>query len=231
MPGLKQILTEKYCSICNELKPIENFGIRNYKTYSQYRSDCKPCGALATKKYRDKNPEKVYESNKRYLSTRKDIAKKWNQDYIRRNIVRVRERARINQAKYKRDPVKKIIHNNRTRMGKIIKLQDAKKLATTVDLIGCTPDFLIAWLTHQFDSNMTIENYGSYWEMDHVTPCDCYDMEIESEQYECFNWRNIRPCEVSKNRSKNNEIIIHDILMQELKVNYYSNEVLCTTPE
>ena len=40
---------------------------------------------------------------------------------------------------------------------------------------------------------MTFDNYGE-WHIDHVKPCSSFDLTNEQEIYECFNWKNIRPC-------------------------------------
>jgi len=76
--------------------------------------------------------------------------------------------------------------------------------------------FLKKWIEWQFNSNMTWENYGSYWHIDHVIPCSQYELNKD-----VFKWNNLRPLEKFKNLSKNNKIIQNDILIQELKVKFY----------
>ena len=65
------------------------------------------------------------------------------------------------------------------------------------------------------------DNYGTYWHMDHVTPCDSFDATNEDQLKKCFNWKNLRPLKGSENISKSAKIIIKDILNQEIKVHYY----------
>lgn len=65
---------------------------------------------------------------------------------------------------------------------------------------------------------MNWDNYGSYWEVDHVIPCNSFDIEDNNQQLECFNWKNCRPLEKSLNNKKNDKIIPFVILKQELKV-------------
>jgi hypothetical protein len=92
-------------------------------------------------------------------------------------------------------------------------------------LVGCSVKFLKNWLEWQFDSNMNWENIGSYWHIDHVTPCTSFDLSIEEEQLKCFNWTNTRPLEAKKNMSKHNKILPKEILHQEIKVKYYKNQM------
>jgi hypothetical protein len=167
------------------------------------------------------------ESNRKYLETRKDIAKQWNRNHFEKIKERVRERARINGKRCSTDKNKKLARNCRTRICSAIK--NAKKQNHSVELIGCSFLSLKNWLEYQFDSKMNWDNYGSYWEIDHVIPCNSYDMTIPEEQYECFNWRNLRPLYKIKNRSKNDKILPFEILFQELKVSYYLDKVIDTT--
>jgi hypothetical protein len=231
IPPLKQVLTEKECTKCEQVLPIENFGIRVYKGYSQYRSDCKECNQNYSKTYRKENPEKVLEYNRNYLSTRKDVAREWNRRYIALNRERIRECHRIKCAEYQKDPQYRISNNCRKRVSEVMKAKKSRKVAKTYDLIGCSPKFLCEWLEHQFDSTMNWGNYGSFWDIEHVIPCNSFDMTIQEEQYKCFNWTNLRPYSASRNSSKRDKIILMDILMQELKVYHYcyTDEVLDTT--
>jgi hypothetical protein len=55
-----------------------------------------------------------------------------------------------------------------------------------------------------------MENYGSYWQYDHVIPCASFDFTQEDHIKECFHWSNIRPLNKNENNSKN------DIVCEEL---------------
>ena len=74
------------------------------------------------------------------------------------------------------------------------------------NLVGYTLNELVEHLEGQFDKDMGWDNYGSYWEIDHVRPKSWFDYEnIESVQFqECWALSNLQPLGVSKNRSKHN---------------------------
>jgi len=59
-------------------------------------------------------------------------------------------------------------------------------------------------LERQFDRSMSWDNYGSYWHVDHIIPCDAFDLNKESEQRICFNWQNLQPLEGGENIRKSN---------------------------
>ena len=54
--------------------------------------------------------------------------------------------------------------------------------------------------------------------IDHVKPCNSFNLENESEVKECFCWKNLRPYLANKNLEKSDKLQPFDILMQELKV-------------
>jgi hypothetical protein len=83
-----------------------------------------------------------------------------------------------------------IAKNLRTRL--YIALKGASKSAPTMKLIGCSLYQLKSHLESQFQNGMTWENYGR-WHVDHIKPCADFDLEKSSEQYECFNFKNLQP--------------------------------------
>lgn len=68
---------------------------------------------------------------------------------------------------------------------------------------------------------MTWDNYGLWWHIDHVIPCNSCDASDEQQLKSIFNWKNLRPLKGSENISKSSKIITKDIINQEIKVNYY----------
>lgn len=114
-------------------------------------------------------------------------------------------------------PQNKIAHNMRSRLGYLVK----NKKNSTFDYIGINTDDFFLWLEYQFDENMTWDNYGNYWEIDHVKPCSSFDLTNEEEIYKCFNWKNMRPLEKTQNNSKNNKILYDDIKKHYCIVNRF----------
>lgn len=83
----------------------------------------------------------------------------------------------------------------------------------TLQYIGCSLEFLKKWFEFNFDDNMSWENRGIYWHIDHIRPCDSYDLTEQKEIYNCYHWKNLRPLEKYENLYKRNKIdtiIIHE---------------------
>ena len=52
---------------------------------------------------------------------------------------------------------------------------------------------------------MSWENYGK-WHIDHIIPCNIFDLTIPSQQEECFNWKNLQPLWAADNLRKGSKI-------------------------
>lgn len=82
-----------------------------------------------------------------------------------------------------------------------VKSQFTKKLSNTFNLIGCDILFLKKYIETQFLPGMNWENHGIYykanlepkWHIDHIIPCDSFDLTKEEEQKKCFHYTNLRP--------------------------------------
>ena len=61
----------------------------------------------------------------------------------------------------------KLACNLRSRTSKAYKAQNVRKTNKTFDLIGCSHSLFKNWIIHQLYGNMTEENYGTVWQIDH----------------------------------------------------------------
>jgi hypothetical protein len=189
---------EKICSSCNISYPKDNF---YNQIYSKDGIDtiCSKCSKKRSEKWRSLNPQKIKE-------------------------YRTKEYFKNYKSRRESKPTVKLAGNIRNRIRMTLKRDNSSKFNNTFDLIDCSPSFFKKWLEHQFDSQMTWGNYGSYWHVDHVIPCSLYDLKKRSEQLACFNWRNCRPLEAKRNMSDSNKYQPLQILFQEIKVHYYERQ-------
>lgn len=166
------------------------------------------------RKWREENKERKKENDRKWREENKEKIKQYKKDNYEEHKIKYRSSKRDWEKRKLSDPEFRLIKNLRSRLGKAVK----NKQYHTIELIGCNPQFLRNWLEYQFNSKMSWDNYGIYWEVDHVIPIDYYKILNNNEQFECFNWKNLQPLESSINRSKSNKILPYTILMQELKV-------------
>ena len=189
------------CSKCKELKDIKKFCPN---VILKGRGQCKPCMNevqrdrrkrtcnAGDKKYYNNNLDKCKESRKRYMSSIEAKEKK----RISRQLWRHNQRK--NNVNYK------FQENLRKRLWKIIKYRREK---SSKELLGCSLTFYNIWLQYTFDEKMSFENYGSYWDIDHVIGLNNYDLSNKEELSESFHWSNTRALEKSENYRKSDNII------------------------
>ena len=68
---------------------------------------------------------------------------------------------------------------------------------------------------------MSLENYGSVWQIDHCLPIASFNVLDENDMKKCFNWVNLRPMYSNENNSKKAKIDHHLYLCQEVKAKYF----------
>lgn len=186
---------QKKCTCCFEMKPVSEF----YKCRrAAYQTKCKVC----EKKYNVKNKDqkKLYRRNhyQNNLDKYKTRAKAWRTN----NRDRKNETTRIY---FKNNPIQKLVHNHRTRISLALK---QPKFGRTMHLFGCSREILMRHIENKFTKKMKWDNYGKYWEVDHIIPCAKFDLTDPEQQKICFHYTNLQPLECSVNRSKSDKILV-----------------------
>jgi 5-methylcytosine-specific restriction endonuclease McrA len=177
----------KKCCRCFKLKPITKYTKRSgAKDGLSYR--CKECDLESRikrqkyiKNYTKTNSKKLREYDKQYKS-------------IPKNLDRQAELKRI---KRKNNPEVKLREYTRNRINECVKLYQYKKLDNTLEALGCSISQYIIYLESQFNNNMGWDNYGTYWEVDHIIPLS---------KGGSFHYTNTQPLTIPKNRSKGNNL-------------------------
>jgi hypothetical protein len=188
----------KECYKCKTSKSITDF----HKSKSKkdgLDSKCKSCVLEYSKKYYKENTE-----------TRKQTIKNWEENNIERKKLLRKSYSERNKDKekyysyhyfkerYNNDIKFKIFHAHRTRIHSSIK----NKSNSSKELLGCTIKEYYEYIENQFDNNMTWDNYGTYWEIDHIIPINTFDLNLKEQCIKAFNYKNTRPLSCHKNKSR-----------------------------
>ncbi len=80
------------------------------------------------------------------------------------------------------------------------------KSKDTISLLGCSIDYFKNYIESLLSKDMSWNNYGSYWEIDHILPCASFDLKNSEEQEICFAYWNLQPLEKIENRQKGSKI-------------------------
>lgn len=139
-----------------------------------------------------------------YKKNFESISKKYK-EYREKNINELNlKQTEYQKSRLKNDPYFRLTRNIRRRVHLALFQQEAYKQDKTFSLIGCSPEVCRQHLESQFIEDMSWDNYGLHgWHVDHIIPCNYFDLENPLEQYVCFNWKNLQPLWYSKNIAKN----------------------------
>ena len=168
--------------------------------------------------YNKENFDQLIEYQKKYNKQNRDQTIEYHKKYNKQN------RAKINiyeKNRRKTDSNFKFACNLRSLTDKAFKSQNVRKTNKTYDLLGCSHSFLQRWFIHQLYGNMSLENYGSVWQIDHCLPIASFNLLDENDMKKRFNWINLRPMYSNENNSKKAKIDQYLCLCQEVKAKYF----------
>jgi hypothetical protein len=145
------------------------------------------------------------------MADNKDYWKEYKQTYYTDNKnkikLQIRQWRKNNKDKinlwYKKkrtDPHYRLIHNMRSRLSDALK--GRTKHLSTMSLTGCSKEELIKHLESQFSQEMTWDNYGKYWCVDHIIPLISIDISDKIELEKICHYTNLRPLTIAENNSK-----------------------------
>ena len=85
-------------------------------------------------------------------------------------------------------------------------IKNEAKTGSAVRDMGCTGEEIKRHLESLFDENMTWENYGEYWHIDHIYPLGRANHKDRVEFLAVNNWRNLQPLEAKANMEKGDQV-------------------------
>jgi hypothetical protein len=185
----------KKCPLCKKIKEKKCFYKDKHKNYG-ISTYCKSCDHIREmEKERSKNRQ--VGTKPRYKNEEDKI--------VRQRITRRKYRNK----RLKNDIDFKLKERLRYKVWRTTRKYKNNKFS---ELLGCNISYFKKHIESNFNLNMSWDNYGEYWEIDHIIPISIFNLKKESEQKKCWNYRNLRPLEKNKNREKYNKInmnIIH----------------------
>ena len=191
-------MKNKICTKCKIEKELSEFSRDNSRKSGLYPR-CKACCQEYCTKYRSTHKLRVAARHEKYRNEHREEVRKRNREYRRTHKAQrneFRKQKRITDIEYK------IKCNLRTRIWSAVK--NNIKCESTEKLIGCSIKDLKNYLKARFVKNMTFDNYGK-WHIDHIKPCDSFDLSKESEQRKCFHYSNLQPLWELENLKKSNK--------------------------
>jgi hypothetical protein len=161
--------------------------------------------------YKKKNTKIISEKGKQFRLENPEINKekcriykKNNPDYFKKWVNKNKEHRKQYINEYNSIPKNKIKNSLRSRINQLLN----KKYNTpkTLDLIGCSYEFLIEYIENKFTEGMSWDNYGYYgWHLDHIVPVS--SAKTEKDVYKLYHYTNLQPLWAEDNLRKSNKII------------------------
>jgi len=151
------------------------------------------------RKHYDANKEMMRERDRARYQDRREYLRKWSLD----NKDSINESRRASQKAWRATPEGKMMKMIRGGLYRALRLTDAVKLNTSLESIGCTPQYLRDHIERQFNKRMTWANMGKVWHVDHIRPLasfkGCDDAYVNKA---ANHYSNLQPMMAKKNLSK-----------------------------
>lgn len=202
----------KVCSKCGVSKSIDEFN-KNKSRKDGYEVYCRICESVRRHNRYVKNKEKelikakIYYTNtkpERQITNQKwrSLHKEYISNYHKTHYqLHSKEKYEYKKNRLKNDKMFKLKENIRSRM--YMALKCVFKSGSTVTLLGCDISEYKIYLEQQFKDNMTWENQGKLWHIDHIIPIKFFNLNDITEQKLAFNYSNTQPLYSIDNRIKN----------------------------
>jgi hypothetical protein len=191
----------KQCKKCTIEKPLTDFWNKTNEPDGKHRY-CVTCQKESGKTYYHTSGRKESDYYKEYRKENKEYFNQYCTNHYHTKKELYRE---WNKNKYHTDIGFRIKHVTSARISEALKLYNTLKKDRTIEYLGCNMEEYTQYLESQFTPEINWDNYGEYWEIDHIKPLDSFDLNNEENLYKCFHYLNTQPLEKTKNREKSNK--------------------------
>ena len=206
-----EVYEHKKCSKCEEIKPFSLFytnpSMGKNTNKSGVSSQCRECTSKNGKNYFNNNREHKRKYDREYKQQPHILEERleYQKEYFKDPENKKKRAQRVND-KYHNDIQQKLHTIISVYINKC--LIQGKCGVSINKILNYTMEDLKLHLESKFDDKMTWENYGSYWEIDHIVPLAAFVFtSYEDEDFKkCWSLKNLQPLEKSLNRSKHDNI-------------------------
>lgn len=136
------------------------------------------------KEYREKNRSKNSDYQREYREKNKDVLREGQKNYMKN--------------KRSIDPLFKLSTNIRNLIKNSFIKKKSIKSKKTSEILGCSFQDFYNYIEDKFDDKMRWDNYGSYWELDHIEPIS--SAENIDDILRLNHYLNFQPLEIFENR-------------------------------
>jgi len=193
----------KKCKMCNLSYSLDEFYNKKESSDGKHIY-CKSCMKQEKKLYYEQTKHVRADYYKTYRVQNKEYFNQYchTHYHTKKELYRAWEKNR-----YYTDPAYRIKKVTGARIHEALKTYQTLKRNRTIEYLGCTMEEYTQYLENKFTPDMSWDNYGEYWEIDHIKPIDAFDLNHEEQLYEVFNYTNTQPLKKEENREKSNRYL------------------------
>jgi len=198
----EQMSKPKKCETCRKTKTVKDFRMN--------RLSCLDCEREYGRKYGKEHPE---------------IRRTWHENNIERHSELNAKNYQLHKKEIN-DKLKNRYHNDKCYRIHKTKQRNLQRIIKKFQQIGGKTKHiqLFEWFEYNFTEEMTWNNHGTYWDIDHVIPVDKWNLEDEEQVKLCFDWKNLMPIKCKYNRNKKNKLTKEQLLEHRKRLRKYYKE-------
>lgn len=179
--------------------PFDMFHVKRASA-DGYNNVCKPCKKIKNELFYANNRESKLAYQKEYQIKNKEVISAYKQEYDKTYAPKYYEKNKEKKLAYSYE-----YHRERKktdenfRLASLLRsrfhhaLKNGFKMKSVTELVGCTIEEFKLYVESLFYPEMTWENHGDIWEIDHILPCASFDLTLLEEQKKCFHFSNHQP--------------------------------------
>lgn len=213
----------------------EQLAVRNQRAKKWYADNKERRKSWAAQYYQENAP-KIKQKSKQYRESHQESLAKYHKEYGQknRNWIKAKNKNKYQRTKatrrkqalqkYRTDSAYRLHVSLRNRAYRA--LNGKFKTGSAVRDMGCTGQEACDYLESLFNEHMTWDNWGTYWQVDHIYPMNAANLEDRVEFLAVNNWRNLQPLEKVANIRKGDTVTPEaQKLFDDLKTQFLKEEV------
>lgn len=180
----------------HSLKNIEHLKEKRKKYYLENKNHILNKSA----KYYEDNKEKKLEYQKKYSEDNKEKIAEYKSEYAKNNRKKINKyKSDYQNRRRKEDPIFMLKYSINRSINRSLRCKGLSKSKKTMDILGCSIEYFKKYLENMFIDNMSWENYGKVWDIDHKIPL--ITAESEEDVIKLNHYTNLQPLDSYINRN------------------------------
>lgn len=166
----------------------------------KYYLDNKDTILKKSSSYYDNNKEKKLEYQKEYYINNKEHISEYKKKHAKENKDSIREyKSNYQNKRRKEDPIFMLKYSINRTIRNSLKVKGFSKSKKSIEVLGCEIDFFKSYLEERFTEEMTWQNYGLVWDIDHIIPLST--AITEEDVIRLNHYTNLQPLDSYINRN------------------------------